>query len=40
MRCVSICSHSTRKINSVMLAGVSSMLKKVCPDRKENELFL
>lgn len=40
MRCVSICPHSARKVNPVMLAAVSTMLKKACSDRKECELYL
>lgn len=40
MRCISVCPHSARKVNSVMLAGVNAMLKKVCSERKECELYL
>lgn len=40
MRCVSVCPHSARKVNPVMLAAVGLALKKVCSDRKECELFL
>ena len=40
MRCVSVCPHSARKINKVMLAAVSTMLKKACAERKECELYL
>ena len=40
MRCISICPHSARKVNGIMLASVSAMLKKVCSDRKECELYL
>ena len=40
MRCVSICPHSARKVNSVMLAAVNTMLKKVCSDRKDCELYI
>lgn len=40
MRCTSICPHSARKVNPVMLSAASLMLKKVCSDRKEGELFL
>ncbi len=40
MRCVAVCPHSARKLNSVMLSAVGVALKKVCSDRKENELFL
>lgn len=40
MRCVSVCPHSARKINGMMLAAVSTMLKKACSERKECELFI
>ncbi len=40
MRCVSVCPHSARKINSLMLSAVGLVLKKVCSGRKEYELFL
>lgn len=40
MRCVSICPHSACKVNSLMLSAVNMMLKKVCINRKENELYL
>ena len=40
MRCISICPHSARRVNPVMLSAVGLALKKVCSDRKENELFL
>lgn len=40
MRCVSICPHSARKVNGVMLAAVSTVLKKACSGRKECELYL
>lgn len=40
MRCVYVCPHSARKINPVMLSAAGLMLKKVCSDRKECELFL
>lgn len=40
MRCISICPHSARKLNPVMLSAASLMLKKVCSERKECELFL
>lgn len=40
MRCVYLCPHSARKGNGVMLAAVNTMLKKVCSDRKEPELYL
>lgn len=40
MRCILICPHSARKVNPVMLSAVGLALKKVCSDRKENELLL
>lgn len=40
MRCISRCPHSARKVNPVMLSAVGLVLRKVCSDRKENELFL
>lgn len=40
MRCVAVCPQGVRKLNSAMLSAVSLMLKKVCSERKECELFL
>ena len=40
MRCISVCPHTARKVNPVMLSAASLMLKKVCSERKECELFL
>lgn len=40
MRCVSVCPHAARKVNSVMLSAVGVALKKVCSTRKNCELFL
>lgn len=40
MRCISVCPHSARKLNPVMLSAARLMLKKVCSERKECELFL
>lgn len=40
MRCVAICPHSARKVNGVMLAAANTMLKKVCSQRKDCELYL
>lgn len=40
MRCISVCPHSARKVNPVMLSAVGLALKKVCSQRKECELFL
>lgn len=40
MRCIALCPQGARKINPVMLSAASLMLKKVCSERKECELFL
>ena len=40
MRCISVCPHSARKVNPVMLSAASLMLKRVCSERKDCELFL
>lgn len=40
MRCIAVCPHGARKANPVMLSAASLMLKKVCSERKECELFL
>jgi len=40
MRCVSLCPHSARQVNKVMLSAASLALKKACSARKENELFM
>ena len=40
MRCISVCPHSARKVNPLMLSAASLMLKKVCSERKDCELFL
>ena len=40
MRCIAVCPQGARKINPVMLCAASLMLKKVCSERKECELFL
>lgn len=40
MRCVAVCPQGVRKVNPVMLSAASLMLKKVCSERKECELFL
>ena len=40
MRCVSVCPHSARKVNGMMLAAVGMALKKACADWKENELYI
>lgn len=40
MRCITVCPQNARKLNPVMLSAASLMLKKVCSERKECELFL
>lgn len=40
MRCIAVCPQGARKLNSAMLSAASLMLKKVCSERKECELFL
>lgn len=40
MRCVSVCPQGARKLNPLMLSAAGLMLKKVCSQRKECELFL
>lgn len=40
MRCISVCPHAARRVNPVMLSAVGLALKKVCSERKENELFI
>ena len=40
MRCVAVCPQGARKLNPIMLSAASLMLKKVCSERKECELFL
>ena len=40
MRCVAVCPHTARKINSVMLFAAGMRLKKSCEVRKECELYL
>lgn len=40
MRCVAVCPHSARKVNRILLWVVNRMLKKVCSQRKDNELYL
>ena len=40
MCCVSVCLHSARKANPLMLSAAGLMLKKVCSQRKDCELFL
>lgn len=40
MRCVTQCSQNARSVNSAMVSVVSLVLKKVCSERKDNELFI
>lgn len=40
MRCVSVCPQGARRVNPVMLSAAGMMLKKVCFDRKNAELYL
>lgn len=40
MRCIAVCPKNARKVSKVMLAAVNMKLKKVCGERKQNELFV
>lgn len=40
MRCISVCPHSARKVNPLILSAAGLALKKVCSERKECQLFL
>lgn len=40
MRCITVCPQGALKLNPVMLSAASMMLKKVCSERKECELYL
>lgn len=40
MRCVAVCPQGARKVSPLLLSAASLMLKKVCSERKECELFL
>lgn len=40
MRCIAVCPQKARSISKVLLAAGSMKLKKVCSQRKSNELFL
>lgn len=40
MRCITVCPHSARKVNRIMLSAAGFALKKVCSDRKSCELFI
>lgn len=39
MGCVAVCPQNARKLNPVLLAVASNKMKKICSDRKENELI-
>ncbi len=39
MRCIEICPKKARKVNRLLLTVASKKMKKVCSDRKDNELF-
>ena len=40
MRCISVCPQHARRLNPVLLRAAGLMLKKVCSDRKDCELYL
>lgn len=40
MRCVQVCPEHARKLSKVLLLAAGTALKKVCSERKENELFI
>lgn len=40
MRCVRVCPEGARKVNPLMLKIAGKKMKKVCSERKENQLFL
>ena len=40
MRCVAVCPHKARSINGVIKLLLPVALKKVCGERKENQLFI
>lgn len=40
MRCITVCPQGARKVNPILLSAAGLMLKKVCSERKECELFL
>ncbi len=40
MRCVCICPHQARFLNAKRIQSLGAKLKKLCSDRKENELFI
>ena len=40
MRCINICVSKARNINPLKLFAISIKLKKICPKRAENEIFI
>lgn len=40
MHCASICPVHARKLNAVMKFGAAQKMKKVCTERKDNQLYL
>lgn len=40
MRCVSVCPQSARALNKAMVSAAALAMKKVCSQRKNNEMFL
>lgn len=39
MRCISVCPNDSRRLNKLVLAGATQMLKKACSGHKNNELI-
>lgn len=40
MRCVNICPTHSRKVNKILTTIAAKKMKKVCGERRENELFI
>lgn len=40
MRCMAVCPVNARKLNRVMVSVTKQALKKLCSDRKPNELYI
>lgn len=40
MRCIAVCPHKARSVSKALLTTGSLKMKKVCSDRKGNELFV
>ncbi len=40
MRCISICPHNARKVNSPMVKVASKKMEAACAEKKKNELFI